>query len=364
MKRAKNLFPILISDQNIIRAIETVNRTHRSSHGKFNPTVLWVERTMAQRISDLRQIMLNGFTPSPASHKRRYDHSAGKWRDIWEPRLWPDQYIHHMIVQTLQPIMMRGMDYWCCGSIKGRGTQRGIRGIKRWMKSDRKNTKYAAELDIFHFYESLNPDAVMSRMEALIKDRKMLAVIWKLIQGGIMIGAYFSQWFANTVLQPLDHLIREKLRIRHYVRYMDNITIFGRNKKELHRAVRAIGKWLQGVGLRLKGNWQVYRTRARMVTGMGYRYSAGRTILKKRTLLRLKRQLARAYKKLRNRRPISFKQAAGLISRIGMLKHCDSRWIRKRYIRRGLEKYLKAIVRTESKLRNGGYKWNSMYSAL
>lgn len=50
--------------------------------------------------------------------------------------------------------MMRGMDYWCCASIKGRGTKRGIKGIKKWIK-DELNSVYAAELDIYHFYESL-----------------------------------------------------------------------------------------------------------------------------------------------------------------------------------------------------------------
>ena len=35
---------------------------------------------------------------------------------------------------------------------------------------------------------------------------------------GILIGAYFSQWFANTVLQPLDRLIRESGLCDHYLR--------------------------------------------------------------------------------------------------------------------------------------------------
>lgn len=87
--------------------------------------------------------------------------------------------------------MMRGMDYWCCASIRGRGTQRGIKGIKKWMK-DTDNTRFAAELDIYHFYESLKPRIVMKRMKKLIKDKKILAFIKVLISKGITIGAYFS----------------------------------------------------------------------------------------------------------------------------------------------------------------------------
>ena len=51
----------------------------------------------------------SGFEPSPARKKRRWDKSAGKWRDIYEPKLWPDQYVHHALVQALQRPMMRGM---------------------------------------------------------------------------------------------------------------------------------------------------------------------------------------------------------------------------------------------------------------
>lgn len=239
MKRAKNLFPILISDENIERAIDQVNRTHRWARGEPNGVTVWVEKTKAERAKELREIILNGFEPSPARHKRRYDQSAGKWRDIWEPLQWPDQYIHHMIVQVLQPVMMRGMDYWCCGSIKGRGTQRGIKGLDKWIRKDPKNTKYAAELDVYHFYESLTPKAVMDRMRRLVKDEKILDVIWRLDKG----------------------------------------------------------------------------------------------------------------------RPILFKTAAGLLSRIGQLKHCDSYYLRKRYIRPGFQKILKNIVRAEMKRRKEKMTW-------
>lgn len=352
MKRVKNLFPKLLSDENILEAIHTVNRSHRSHKGRPNELVEWVERTIDERVHELRYIVLNGFEPSPIKRRNRYDHSAGKWREICEPKLYPDQYIHHMVVQVLQPVMMRGMDYWCCGSIKGRGIKRGIHGIKRWFKDDKKNTKYAAELDIYHFYDSLKPEIVMKRMRKLVKDNRMLDTIWRLVKDGIMIGAYFSQWFANTVLQPLDHLIRERIHIKHYVRYMDNITIFGRNKKLLHKAVRIIKDWLKTVGLQLKSNWQVFRTKYRMVSAMGYRFDSKKTLLRKRNLLRLKRQLAFFYRQILKNKLVSFRVAAGILSRIGQLKHCDSMNIRERYIFPGTIKILKNIVRDEMKYRS------------
>lgn len=345
MKRANDLFPELISDDNILSAIKEVNRTHRVHKGRPNKVVAWVEETLPERVKEIRKMLTDGFKPNPVKRKRRYDHSAGKWRDICEPLLYPDQYVHHAVIQVLQPVMMRGMDYWCCGSIRGRGTIRGINGIKKWFKNDRKNTKYAAELDIYHFYDSLTSDVVMNRLRELVKDERMLSVVDCLLDGGIMIGAYYSQWFANTALQPLDHMIRQKLKIKHYVRYMDNITLFGGNKKKLHKAVKAIDEWLGKHGMRLKGNHQVFRTDKRAVTAMGYRFDSEKTLLRKRTLLRLKRKLTKFYKAVKGYKLVTFRAAAGLISRLGMLKHCDCRSVRERYVKKGTEAILKGIVR-------------------
>ena len=134
--------------------------------------------------------------------------SAGKWRDIYEPRLWPDQYIHHALVQVLQPVMMRGMDGWCCREHPGPGhplrdarhqevdaemTQRGRAGARNWTSTT---------------FTSLQPAVVMERMRRLVKDRRVLDLIEQVTRHGIQIGAYYSQWLANTVLQPMDHALR------------------------------------------------------------------------------------------------------------------------------------------------------------
>ena len=164
MKRVKNLYPKLISDENIREAINEVCKTHRwdKKHVR-NRTVKWIESSMDDRIKDIRRMIERGFKPSPVIKKRIYDQSAGKWRDICKPKIWPDQCVHHAVIQILQPVFMRGMDHWCCGSIRGCGVHYGIKGIKRWMKNDYKGTKYCAELDIHHYYQSISNEVVISR---------------------------------------------------------------------------------------------------------------------------------------------------------------------------------------------------------
>lgn len=126
------------------------------------------------------------------------------------------------------------------------------------------------------------------------------------------------------------------------------------------------------LGLRMKENWQIYRTtftaavarrhsllderkrrlrKPRMVSAVGYRFSRSHITLRKRNFLRFTRQCRRAKKRLDAQKPISFKQASGLLSRIGQLRHCDSHNIRVKYVDPIGVKNLKEVVRNESKRR-------------
>jgi len=320
-----------------------------------------VEETRTERIKELREIIVNGFEQKAPRVTRRWDASAQKWRTVSEPAQWPDQYIHHALIQVLQPIFMRGMDFYCCGSIKKRGPHHGRQAIERWMVKDKKNTKYELSGDIYHFYESITPEAVMDRMRQLIKDSRVLDLIWCIVKGGIMIGAYTSQWFANTVLQPLDQLIRQSGFAKYYLRYMDNLTIFGPNKRKLRKLRLLVEKWLNAHHLRLKGDWQVFPTSSRMPDAVGYRYGRGYTIPRKHNFLRMKQAVARYRKRRDKGRRIFAGMASSIISRLGQLKHCNNTNLY-RIILRGerLIRELKQIIREKN--RKEKLTW-SMYLA-
>lgn len=350
MKRANNLFPKLVSEENLRLAIFAVNVTHRfHPHHRPNRTVARVEADIDRYVKELREIITGGYEANEPRLARRWDKSAGKWRDISEPRLWPDQYVHHAVIQVLEPIMMRGMDNFCCGSIRNRGIHYGVRAIKKWMRTDPKGTKYAEELDIHHFYDSLTAETVMKRLRRLVKDRRMLEVCERLMKHGILIGAYFSQWFANTVLQPLDRLIRESGLCDHYLRYMDNFTLFGRNKRKLRRLRELIEKWLAAHDLRLNGKWQLYPTAKRTVAALGYRFGRGYTLLRKRNMVRLKHSLSACRRAMRRHHAIKPALAQGLLSRLGQMKHCNHVHFFQSYVEAGLQRKLKCVVREHAK---------------
>lgn len=338
------LFRKLISDENLSLAITEVNKTHHWHHNhKPNEVSAWVELTKEDRIKDLRKIITEGFVQHEPHVTQRWDNAAQKYRTICEPIQWPDQYVHHALVQVLQPVFMRSMDFYCCGSIRGRGAEHERRTIAGWMRKDPKKTKYCLMCDVRKFYDSLDPGLVMVRLQRLIKDKRILNLAWRIIKDGVRIGFYTSQWFANVYLQPLDMLIRQSGYCKYYARYMDNFTIFGPNKRKLKKLRMAIDQWLQAHGLTLKDNWAVFlvggepdkqrldeprrgvmRSKHRLPDAVGYRYGRGYVLPRKNNFLRLKRQVAKYRKKKKQGKEITFEFAAGLLSRLGQLKHCNN----------------------------------------
>lgn len=353
MKRTRVTIAQVTAEENLLCALAVVNGSHRRERNhRLNKTVLRIESDPAAAIKALREILTHPDTyyPTKPRVRARWDANALKWRDIAEQPIWPDQYIYHAVIQVLQPTMMRGMDKYCCASIKGRGTGYGRKHLERWLRRDRKHTRYAGEGDIHHFYESLQPAVVMKRLRRLFKGREVLTICEHMMRYGVIAGAFFSQWFANTTLQELDRMIREDGAAHYYTRHMDNLTILGSNKRKLHRLFRRIEQWLRSHELQLKGNWQIFplrgSRRARTVCAFGYRYQHGMTRLRKAKQLCIRRQ-ARSY--LRRRGRVSAHFAASLLSRLGMLKHCRHTRFYAAYIPDHLQRRLKDIVRQRAR---------------
>ena len=189
----------------------------------------------------------------------------------------------------------------------------------------------------------------MARLRQLVKDRRMLEVCERLMKHGVLIGAYFSQWFANTVLQPLDRMIRESGLCTHYIRYMDNFTVFGPNKRKLRKLRALIEDWLDERGMKLNGKWQLYPTAKRTVAALGYRFGRGFTLLRKRNLVRLKRSLSECRRVMGRHRKIRPMLAQGLLSRLGQMKHCNHVRFFEKYVEQGLQRKLKLVVREQDR---------------
>lgn len=185
-----------------------------------------------------------GFKPHKHTPKIIYEH--GKIRKIFEPEIH-EQWLHHIIVLVLEPIITGTAYKYSCGSFPKRGAHYAKRRIEKWLRSDPKGTRNFLKVDIRHFYDSIRLDVLMRELAIRIKDEWFLHVIWLCLREfkkGIPLGFYISQWLANYLLEPLDKLITETLGLDKLVRYMDDVTIYAAAKKALHNADVQIRKML------------------------------------------------------------------------------------------------------------------------
>lgn len=234
-----------------------------------------------------------------------YDGVTRKVRTIIVPTM-EELIVQHCIVNALKPILWKGMYEHSYASIPGRGAHRGKKVIEKWIRNDPKNTKYVLKMDIHHFFDCVPHDILEQKLARLIHDDNMLHLLYKLIDvtdEGIPLGFYTSQWLSNWYLQELDHFIKEQLKAKYYMRYMDDMVIFGNNKKILHKIRREIASYLQmNLGLELKGNWQVFRfsyddDKGRDLDFMGFRFYRNRTVLRRTIMYKASRKARRIHKK-------------------------------------------------------------------
>lgn len=300
--------------QHVERVIEQLSNTAPEWYDVPNPEKAW----------------------KPTRHgKVKINEGTGKKeRSIEKPRYNYEQVVHHIVVSACYDIFMQGMYEFSCGSVPERGAHYGKKYIERWIRTDTKNCKYVLKMDIRHFFESVDHDVLKAWLEKKIRDKRMLHILNLIIDGseqGLPLGFYTSQWLSNFMLQPLDHYIKEELHAVHYIRYMDDMVVFGRNKKELHRIRIAIDEFLgRELNLQMKGNWQVFRfdyierktgkRKGRPLDFMGFQFYHDKTILRESIMLNCTRKVNRVSKKDR----ITWYDATAILSYMGYLDHTDT----------------------------------------
>lgn len=296
MKTYKHLFEKLIADENILLAIRN------ASLGKRNRKEVkdMLENT-DKYVKFFKRIASNYRN---AKHKPKviYDGVTRKKRTILVPKMY-EQVMHHMIVNVLKPIFLKPMYEHSHGSIPTKGAHKAKRYISKWLQKDSKNTKYCLKMDIKKYFESVPHDILKKKLRQIIKDEDFLNVLFTVIdvqEKGLPIGFYTSQWLANFYLTKLDHYIKEVLKAKYYVRYMDDMVILDGNKRKLHKFRQEIDKQLLDLGLQMKSNWQVfkieYRNKGRPIDFMGFKFYKNRTTLRRTVMLRASRKARRIAK--------------------------------------------------------------------
>ena len=231
-KTIKNVF---VKKLDFILFIEAHNRAKKSKMSKKE--VLKFELDLETNLINLMNKIKNG------------SYKVGKYRSftVYEPKErlikslpYCDRIVHQWYVEEfIKPFIVPRFisDTYAC--IEGRGTHKAVFKLQEYMRIMKKNwgKYYIVKCDIKKFFYNIDRNILFNILKKYFKDKKLLAFTHKIIFDNdetvsIPIGNYTSQYFANIYLNELDHYVKEKLKIKYYIRYMDDFIFLVKTKEE------------------------------------------------------------------------------------------------------------------------------------
>lgn len=287
-------------------------------------------------------ILSGDWTPSKPIHTQHYEPSNNKLRDIDYVPYWPDGVMHWILIDSIYDAVVPKLDPYCIAGVKGRGPHKAAKQVRRWMREDKSGTKYGAELDIHHNFPESDHDFIKYGYRQLIKDKYWLRLSDAVVDSfanGLPIGYVTSHWYQNLAMTAFDRYIRGLDGVEHYYRYVDNVHLYGPNKRKLHRALNDAMDWLAAANYTCNSCWQVYRTdyidkdgehKGRAVDGLGFVIYRDHVSYRKRTTRRLIRLCLNISH--RKRGTPTLKQARQAACRIGQLKHANEHRFRVKHV--------------------------------
>jgi len=116
---------------------------------------------------------------------------------------------------------------------------------KYYRQNGYSNSGYALTIDFSKYFDSIRHDILMKLAEKRVHDERVLDLSWQFIKvfgDGISLGlgSQVSQVFAIYLPNDLDHAIKEKMRIKFYGRYMDDLYLIHKDKEYLEKCLAEI----------------------------------------------------------------------------------------------------------------------------
>lgn len=279
---------------------------------------------------------------------------AGTWRpgptvtfEVWDPKRrtitvapFRDRVVHHALIAAIGPALERGMDPDSFGCRVGKGTD----GALARAQALARRHPWVLRADVSAFFASVPQDVLLAQVARLFKDRRLLALLEVVVRAGgtpaapgrgLPIGHLTSQWLANLYLTPLDRHLRARPEVLGYVRYMDDLVIFGGLSSEL-RSTRAELAAFLGDPLGLALNPRA--THAHRVRDgfpfLGFRVRPGGLRLRPSTWRRLRAGVAAREREYRRGRLDEATLAASVQSTLAHLDRADTRAQRRAWLAR------------------------------
>jgi group II intron reverse transcriptase/maturase len=245
---------LVVERENCLRALKRV-RQNKGSPGVDGMTVEDLPAYLTEHWVETRERLLTGtYQPMPV-RRVEIPKSGGGVRQLGIPTVL-DRFIQQLVLQVLQPRFDPTFSEHSHGFRPGRRAHDAVREAQKYIQEGR---RWVVDVDLEKFFDRVNHDVLMGKLENRIGDRRLLRTIRRYLEAGTMAdgvamerhegtpqGGPLSPLLANVLLDEVD---KELERRGHaFVRYADDCNVYVRSRRAGERVMEA----LRGLYARLR----------------------------------------------------------------------------------------------------------------
>ncbi|MCL2119926.1 MAG: group II intron reverse transcriptase/maturase [Planctomycetaceae bacterium] len=257
--QTESLMEVVVERQNMIKALQQVKR-NKGQGGIDGMSVHQLDEHLKTNWDVIKEQLLDGSYQPQAVLGIQIPKPNGGMRQLGIPTV-VDRLIQQAIQQVLTPIFDPGFSESSYGFRPGRSAHQAVLAAKEFANTGK---RWVVDMDLEKFFDRVNHDILMSRIARKIKDKRLLRIIRRYLQAGMMQDGLASQRVEGTPqgspLSPLlsnillDDLDKELEKRGHkFCRYADDCNIDVGSKAAGERVLERITRYLERK-LRLKVN--------------------------------------------------------------------------------------------------------------
>jgi group II intron reverse transcriptase/maturase len=231
------------------------------------------------------ELLAGSYRPS-AVKRQEIPKSGGGVRQLGIPTVL-DRFIQQAILQVLQPLFDPTFTAHSYGFRPGRRAHDAVCQAQRYVQSDR---RWVVDVDLEKFFDRVNHDVLMGRLEKRIGDKRLLRVIRRYLEAGVLAngvvverhegtpqGGPLSPLLANVLLDEVDQALERSGHA--FVRYADDCNVYVRSKRAGERVLERLRELYAKLRLRINEDKSaVARAWDRKFLGYSFWVAAGRQV--------------------------------------------------------------------------------------
>ncbi|MBU2589552.1 MAG: helix-turn-helix domain-containing protein [Nanoarchaeota archaeon] len=246
---------LIVDDYNELCSYENLETAfNRARKGKtLKEYVINFEKKLKKNLLQLRtELVMHTYQPKPLEIFILRD---PKTRKISKSE-FRDRVVHHAICNIIESVFDKRFIYDSFANRIGKGTLNAIKRFDTFKRKVSKNNTikcYVLKADIKSYFDTVNQGILIKILSKQIHDDRIMWLIKIILdnhQGkeknkGMPLGNLTSQFFANVYLNELDQFVKHKLKVKYYIRYVDDFVILHQSKVKLEEYKEKINQFLK-----------------------------------------------------------------------------------------------------------------------